>query len=33
MSSNTESKLMAFALVATLSIVVFCLWVLTDIIL
>ena len=33
MSNNTESNLMAFALIATLSIVMFCLWVLTDIIL
>ena len=33
MSDQTESKLMAFALVMLLAILVFCLWVLTDIIL
>ena len=32
MSDNTESNLMALALVATLSIVVFCLWVVIEII-
>nr|DAT02112.1 MAG TPA: hypothetical protein [Caudoviricetes sp.] len=32
MSNNTESNLMAFALIATLSIVMFCLWVVIEII-
>ena len=32
MSTNTKSNLMALALVATLSIVVFCLWVVIEII-
>nr|DAJ31861.1 MAG TPA: hypothetical protein [Caudoviricetes sp.] len=33
MSDQTESRFIAFALVMLLAILVFCLWVLTDIIL